>query len=227
MLYVTYITESLGTTRISKNVIEAQERDIELYIDNFIDTSLNEGLIFTGGHVLYDWLFSENNPKKEMINALVGESYFLVAYLSSLGRNSEEISQVIDKLHGLILVADLPGASAEDLKVYAKLEAYKKKFIGIRSKVGIEQAKADGKNIGGLRAKTQERNDKKRKEADDMAESLKSYLQMFVDRGFTLNQGATLLNELGVKTVQGKEFKSMTVKRYIDRLKEKEENFSK
>ena len=52
-----------------------------------------------------------------------------------------------------------------------------------------------------------------------MAESLKSYLQMFKERNFTLKQGADLLNERGIKTAQGKEFKAMTVKRYIDRIK--------
>jgi DNA invertase Pin-like site-specific DNA recombinase len=90
--------------------------------------------------------------------------------------------------------------------------------MGIRSKAGIEQAKANGKSVGGLRGKTQERNEQKTQEANDMAESLKSYLQMFVDKGFTLKQGADLLNERGIKTAQGKEFKPMTVKRYLDRL---------
>jgi hypothetical protein len=53
-----------------------------------------------------------------------------------------------------------------------------------------------------------------------MAESLKSYLEMFIQRGFTLKQGADLLNERGVRIGQGKEFKAMTVKRYMDRLKD-------
>jgi DNA invertase Pin-like site-specific DNA recombinase len=220
VLYATYTAETLGTTRTSKNVVEAQERDMQLYIDNFIDSSLENGGKFTGGHVLHEWLFSVNNPNKEITNALAGEAYFLVAYLSSIGRNNEEVAQVIDKLHGLILVAELPNATAEELKVYAKLEDSKKQFMGIRSKAGIEQAKADGKNVGGLRGKTKERNDQKNKEANDMAESLKSYLQMFIQRDFTLKQGADLLNERGLKTAQGKEFKPMTVKRYLDRLKD-------
>lgn len=218
MLYATYTAETLGTTRTSKNVVEAQERDMQIYIDNFINSSLENGGKFTDGHVLHDWLFSVNNPNKEITDALAGEAYFLVAYLSSIGRNSEEISEVIDKLHGLILVAELPNATAEELKIYAKLEDSKKKFMGIRSKAGIEQAKADGKSIGGLRGKTKTRNEQKTLEANDMAESLKSYLHMFVERGFTLKQGADLLNERGLRTAQGKEFKPMTVKRYMDRL---------
>jgi DNA invertase Pin-like site-specific DNA recombinase len=116
------------------------------------------------------------------------------------------------------MVAELPNATAEELKVFAKLEDSKKKFMGIRSKAGIEQAKADGKSIGGLRGKTKERNEQKSKEANGIAESLKSYLQMFKERNFTLRQGADLLNERGVRTAQGKEFKPMTVKRYMDRL---------
>jgi hypothetical protein len=43
---------------------------------------------------------------------------------------------------------------------------------------------------------------------------------MLIQRCFTLKQGADLLNERGVRIGQGKEFKAMTVKRYMDRLKD-------
>lgn len=218
MLYVTYLAKNLGTTRTSKNVTAAQARDIELYIDNESESYLYKAREFTGEQVLYDELFTVKQPNTEILNSIKGESYFLVAYLSSLGRNSGEISLVIDRLKGRILVAELPKATAEELKVYAKLEGYKKHFMGIRSKAGIARAKKQGKAIGGLRAKTQKRNEEKSKEADDMAASLKSYIQMFKERDFTLEQSATLLNELGVKTAQGKAFKPMTIKRYIDRV---------
>lgn len=54
-----------------------------------------------------------------------------------------------------------------------------------------------------------------------MAEELKSYLNMFIESGYTLKHGADFLNEHCVKTAQGKEFKPMTVKRYLDRIKGK------
>lgn len=52
-----------------------------------------------------------------------------------------------------------------------------------------------------------------------MAELLKYYLLMFVEQGYTLKQGTDLLNEQGIKTAQSKEFKHMTIKRYLDRIK--------
>jgi len=43
---------------------------------------------------------------------------------------------------------------------------------------------------------------------------------MIIQRGLNLKQGADLLNERGIKTSQGKGFKPMTVKRYLDRFKD-------
>lgn len=218
MLYVTYKAESLGTTRTSRNMMEAQERDIQLYIGNYIDSSLEKGAELIGGNVLHDWLFSEQNPNRYITDVLAGDIYILVAYLSSLGRNAEEVTQVIDKLEGNILVAELPDATAQELKVYAKLEDSKKKFMGLRSKAGIELAKAKGKNIGGLRGKTKELNSARKKQADIKAKQLKEHLLYCRNKGYKLLETAHYLNGLGLRTVQGKEFKPMTVKRYLDRL---------
>ena len=213
--YIVFTASKLGTTRHSKNTIASQERDIQLFVDHFMDKDLQPH-----GQMETDNYLSEVIELKEMFAMVQKQSAtILVAYLSCIGSNAAEISNTIDMLNGEIMVAELPNATAEELKVYAKLEDSKKKFMGIRSKAGIEQAKADGKQIGGLRGKTQERNDQRKQEADNMAEELKSYLLMIIERGYTLKQGADLLNERGVKTAQGKEFKPMTVKRYLDRSK--------
>ncbi len=217
-----FFTSIVGTKRHSGNTIDSQQRDVQLYLDHFVDTDYK--LEDKHGNKLgsYGNTYLYNYELKEVLYKHLQDSgdRLLVASLSCLGSNSNEIAQVIDELNGEIKVAELPNATAEELKVYAKLEDSKKKFMGVRSKAGIEQAKADGKNIGGLRGKTKERNEQKAKEANDMAESLKSYLLMFVERGFTLKQGADLLNERGIKTVNGKEFKPMTVKRYLDRYQQ-------
>jgi hypothetical protein len=218
MLYVTYIADNLGTVRKSKNSIESQGRDIQLYLEHFKDSSIEIDGKLSGGEVLHDWLFSAENPHKYVASILRGEVTVIVAYLSALGRNNEEIAKVINSLDGHVIVAELPEATAEELGIYAKLEDSKKKFMGIRSKAGITKAKAEGKKVGGLRESTKERNEQAAKKATVMAESIRSYLLMFIERGFTLKQGADLLNERGIKTAQGKEFKPMTVKRYLDRL---------
>jgi len=212
--YLICTADKLGTKRHSKDTLAAQERDIQLFADHFLDNDYKQY-----GEFRFESFLSEVIENEGVRASLLdSNATILVAYLSSIGSNADEISSTIDMLNGDIMVAELPHATAEELKIYAKLEDSKKKFIGIRSKVGIQQAKADGKNIGGLRGKTKERNEQKSKEATDMAESLKPYLQMIIQRGLNLKQGADLLNERGIKTAQGKEFKPMTVKRYLDRL---------
>lgn len=218
MLYATYIAETLGTARESKNAVAMQERDIQLYLEHFADSSLEDGGKLTGGSVLHDWLFSESNPHRYFMDILAGEVYVLVAYLTAVGRSGEEITKVIDKLQGRLLVAELPGASADELKVVAKLEDSRKKFMGLRSKAGIEQAKAEGKQIGGLREKTEELNKQRKQEAAKQAAEIKAHLVYCRNEGYSLQKTADHLNAKGFRTAQGKEFKPMTVKRYIDRL---------
>ena len=211
-----FTASKLGTIRHNQHTEKSQERDIELFERHYLPKGYKRH-----GELATDTYLAELFESEEMKNHLLEqEAIILVAYLSSIGSNANQISEVIDILNGKIMVAELPCATSEELKVYAKLEDSKKKFIGLRSKAGIKQAKAEGKSIGGLRGKTKERNERKTKEANEMAESLKSYLQMFIQRGFTLKQGANLLNERGIKTAQGKEFQPMTVKRYLDRLKD-------
>jgi hypothetical protein len=214
--YMIFTASKLGTIRHNQNTEKSQERDIELFEQHYLPKGYKRH-----GELATDTYLAELFESEEMKNHLLEqEAIILVAYLSSIGSNANQISEVIDILNGKIMVAELPCATSEELKVYAKLEDSKKKFMGLRSKAGIKQAKAEGKSIGGLRGKTKERNEQKMKEANEMAESLKSYLQMFIQRGFTLKQGANLLNERGIKTAQGKEFQPMTVKRYLDRLKD-------
>lgn len=218
MLYVTYIAETLGTVRSSQNAVEAQERDIQIFVDHYLSGETEKSGALTGGTVLYDWLFSSENPHRWELEVLLGDVYIVVAYLSSLGRNSNEICQVIDKIKGMILVAELPRAKSDELKVYAKLEDFKKEFIGLRSKAGIRNAKKQGKNIGGLRSKTENLNETRKAEAESNAEKIKEYLTFCTDKGYTLQATADYLNTKGIKTVQGKDFKPMTVKRYIERI---------
>lgn len=218
MLYVTYIAETLGTVRSSQNAVEAQERDIQIFAMHYLTVEAEESGALTGGSVLYDWLFTPENPHKWKIDVLAGDVYVVVAYLSSIGRNSDEICNVIDKLHGMILVAELPKAKPDELKVYAKLEDSKKEFIGLRSKAGIKHAKEHGKKIGGLRNKTSELNESRKLEAERNAAEIKTHLVYCMDKGYTLQATADYLNTKGFKTSLGKEFKPMTVKRFIDRL---------
>jgi DNA invertase Pin-like site-specific DNA recombinase len=214
--YMIFTASKLGTIRHNQNTEKSQERDIELFEQHYLPKGYKRH-----GELATDTYLAELFESEEMKNHLLEqEAIILVAYLSSIGSNANQISEVIDILDGKIMVAELPCATSEELKVFAKLEDSKKKFMGLRSKAGIKQAKAEGKSIGGLRGKTKERNKQKTIEANEMAESLKSYLQMFIQRGYTLKQGAELLNERGIKTAQGKEFQPMTVKRYLDRLKD-------
>lgn len=218
MLYVTYIAKTLGTVRSSQNAVEAQERDIQIFVDHYLPDKAKESGRLIGGTVLYDWLFSSENPHRWKLDVLADDVYVVVAYLSSIGRNSDEICQAIDKLKGKIIVAELPRARPDELKVYAKLEDCKKEFIGLRSKAGIRNAKKQGKCIGGLRSKTESLNEARKKEAESNAEKIKEYLTFCLDKGYTLQVAADYLNAKGIKTTQGKEFKPMTIKRYISRL---------
>lgn len=213
--YFIFTAKKLGVKRHSKDAVESQKRDIGLFVEHFLNNEFEE----FGRLEAENYLSEFAGIDEAIAQILEHKTKVLVAYLSCIGANADEIANTIDKLEGQILVAELPFATSDELKVYAKLEDLKKQFISVRSKAGIELAKAEGKKIGGLRDKTRELNERRKQEADAQAETLKSYLSMFIQRGYTLKQGADLLNERGIKTAQGKEFKPMTVKRYLDRFK--------
>ncbi|QCU90547.1 recombinase family protein [Thiomicrorhabdus sediminis] len=218
--YVTYYRVSTKKQGDSGLGLDAQRRDIQLFLDNY------SGVPY---EVLAEFVEVEsgaNAERKELSEAIAlakkEAAILLVAKLDRLSRKVSFVSSLMDDKGLNLKVAQMPNADKFQLHIYAALAEQERDFISKRTKAALAEAKARGQKLGGLRDKTNERNKAKRKVADDFAAKFRGILSPMVSAQMSLEAIATALNEAGHKTAQGKTFKAMTVKRLLDRLNLKE-----
>jgi DNA invertase Pin-like site-specific DNA recombinase len=100
------------------------------------------------------------------------------------------------------------------LHIYAALAEQEHEFIS----EALQAANARGVKLGGLRDTTMKRNAALQEKTDAFAQKYKKLLKSLVAQGHTLQAIADTMNEAGLRTVTGKEFKPMQVSRIIERI---------
>ena len=98
--------------------------------------------------------------------------------------------------------------------LFAELE---RDLISMRTKNGLARAKAQGKKLGNPQDLRQW--DKLRsKNADDFAESMRSTIVGYLDQGMSRRKIVDKLNELGIRSRNGKKWHLPTLYRLMQRL---------
>lgn len=224
--YVTYYRVSTKKQGDSGLGLDAQKRDIQLYLDNYSSVPYE---------VLAEFIEIEpgaNSERKELNEAIKlakdQGATLLVAKLDRLSRKVSFVSALMDDKALNLKVAQMPNADKFQLHIYAALAEQEREFISKRTKAAMrearERAEREGRphNQGGLRGSTVKANKARKDQADAFAVKLKGLLAPMVKDQMSLEAIATALNQAGHKTTQGKDFKAMTVSRLISRLGLKE-----
>jgi DNA invertase Pin-like site-specific DNA recombinase len=196
--------------------LEAQRRDIDLYLANYAE----EPHEITGEFL--DVQTGRDNDRPELRKALdlsrrTGAE-LLVAKLDRLSRRVSFIAALMDDPKLRLRVASMPNADKFQLHIYAALAEQERDFISLRTKAALAEAKAAGKKLGGLRDKTGARNEAIQRDARAFARNIAPIVQPLRTSGRTLTEIAGALDGAGIETPRGGKWTATQVKRVLDRL---------
>ena len=216
MEYITYLRVSTKEQGKSGLGLEAQKRDIKLYLDNYSATPykvIKEFLEIDSG------ANSARVTLNEAINlAKKHSATLLVAKLDRLSRKVSFIASMMEDKKLNFKVATMPHADPFQLHIYAALAEQEREFISKRTRAELAEAKARGTRLGGLRTKTNERNVAKRKQADQFAKNLWPIIEPMTLTVVTYSDIAKRLNQMNVQTANGGVFWASTISNIVKRM---------
>ena len=215
-LYVIYRRVSTAEQGKSGLGLEAQDRDIDLYLTNYSATPYKVLGTFTD--VLSGK--SEDRPQLTLAMAMARKekAVLIVSKLDRFSRDVEFIAKVLKDKHLSFRVASMPNADKFQLHIYAALAQQEREFISIRTVAALAVAKGKGTKLGGLRENTRMRNVEAQDAADAAAQQVASIILPMRKADASLAAIATALNAAKVPTRNGKTWYATTVKNALDRL---------
>ncbi|MEM6960166.1 MAG: recombinase family protein [Myxococcota bacterium] len=214
--YVTYRRVSTDEQGKSGLGLEAQERDITLFLKGYSEVPFEVIGEFT------DVASGADDDRPELAKALQMArkqgAELLVAKLDRLSRKVSFIAGLLDDKKVHLRVASMPHADKFQLHIYAALAEQEREFISIRTKAALAEAKARGVKLGGARDKTLKRNAEVQARARERAQKVAGIIQPLREAGKSLREIAGELNRAGIATARGGEWQASQVKRTIERL---------
>lgn len=217
LTYVVYHRVSTKKQGESGLGLDAQRRDVGLYLENY------SGQPYRVIHEVTDVLsgkggLGDRPALKECVEMCERTgAVLLVAKLDRLSRDVETIAHLIKRV--TLKVACMPFADNFQLHLYAALAEQEREFISKRTIAALKSAKAQGVKLGGLRSGTAERNKGLQDKAARDAEPLRIHMERMRSEGLSLRAMAAELNQWKVATVTGKgEWQASQVKRVLERL---------
>jgi len=204
-------TKSQGDSGLG---LEAQERDINIYLDNYAQEPYEVIAEFS------DVASGAKSDRPQLTEAIElskeTKATILCSKLDRISRDVEFIAGLIKRVD--FKVAQFPYADKFQLHLQAAMAEQELEFISLRTKAALAAAKARGVKLGGARANNQSRHEAVRKLADANA---KRVMPIIVDSrklGKSLREIAKVLNDLEVKTAKGGRWHQSTVHNYEKRI---------
>ena len=164
ILYTRVSTKRQGDSGLG---LEAQERDIKQYLENNA-TVPPEGI---GSFCDVESGSKADRPElnKAIEQAKQTGATLLVAKLDRLSRSVAFIANLMEDKKLDFTVAIMPRADKFQLHIYAALAEEERRFISIRTKSALAEAKARGVKLGGNRPNNQARHKAVKAMADQNA----------------------------------------------------------
>lgn len=213
--YVIYRRVSTAEQGKSGLGLEAQRRDIRLFLDTFSDVPWQVVGAFK------DVQSGKDDDRPGLLKALAlakrMNAELLISKLDRLSRDVEFIAGTMKR--ATIRVATMPNADPFQMHIYAALAEKERKFISERTKAALAAARDRGVKLGGYRAGSLDKRIETLKQvADEDAERVINFIRPLRANRATLRQIADALQKAGVKTPRGGTWTAMQVKRTLDRL---------
>lgn len=231
VVYTRVSTEDQGRSGLG---LEAQERDIDLYLTTFSEVPYEVLGRFQDVQSGKD----ADRPQLEAALKLAREAKaeLLVAKLDRLSRDVEFIAGTMKR--ATIRIATMPHADPFQMHLYAALAEQERKFIGARTKAALQAAMERqrvaeetndisergltlrAKRYGGVRPKTEARNAAIQAKAKGEAAKVWRVIEPMRQAGKSMASIAEALNAMKVPTSRGGQWTAMQIKRVIDRVSE-------
>lgn len=212
VLYFRVSTRRQGDSGLG---LDAQRRDIDLYMDTYAEVPFEVLGEFT------DVKSGKDDDRPELWKAIeLAEktgATLLVAKLDRLSRRVSFISAIMERKRLDFVVACMPTAEKFSLHIYAALAEQEREFISLRTKQALAPLKGTGK-LGGNRGNIDKANEAARAVADAHAAKVMDTIKPLREAGRTLQQIADTLNRSGVTTSRGGKWYPTTVKNILARV---------
>lgn len=221
VLYYRVSTRRQGDSGLG---LDAQHRDIELYLNTYAEVpfevlgefqDVDSGRL---GSTFGGVADKEGRPEfwKAVDLAEKTGATLVVAKLDRLSRDVETIAHILKRKKLNFVVASMPHADKFQLHIYAALAEQEREFISLRTKQALAPMKGTGK-LGGNRGNIDKLNEAARQTADAYAMKVMDTIEPLRQAGRTLQQIADTLNKTGVKTARGGKWYPSTVKNVLAR----------
>ncbi len=213
VVYTRVSTEDQGKSGLG---LEAQERDIAVFLDKF------SGVPYEIIGEFRDVQSGSDADRPELTKALdlvrrTGAE-LLVAKLDRLSRKVSFIATLMDDKRVKLRVAQMPQADKFQLHIYAALAEQERTFISERTKAALRAAKSRGVRLGGLRDKTMKRNEAIQTKANAEADRLMRIIGPLKASGQSLSAIAETLDAMNVQTSRGGKWTAKQVSRVLERV---------
>jgi DNA invertase Pin-like site-specific DNA recombinase len=214
--YVTYKRVSSKEQGRSGLGLDAQARDIRLFLENYSETPyevLQEFVEVQSGT-------DDSRPQLVAAIALAKKecAVLVVAKLDRLSRRVSFISSLMEDVDLEFKVAALPTADKFSLHIYAALAEQERTFISQRTRSALAAAKARGIRLGAPSYHLDSLARSRSAAALKAAQKVEGIILPLRKQGSTLKQICDVLNSSGIKTRTGKSFAPMQVSRMIKHL---------
>lgn len=217
MQYVTYTRVSTAEQKKSGLGLEAQQRDMDIYLTTYSEVPYRVIAEFS------DTGSGADNGRPELQKALAlakkTGATLLVAKLDRLSRRVSQIATIMEDPKITFRVASMPHADKFQLHIYAALAEQEREFISLRTKAALAQAKARGVKLGGYRGNALTKaNTARSTTATAIAVKLDAMIGPMRRDGMTLVEIAARLQEQGIQTPQNGTWTAKAVSRVLARV---------
>ena len=215
MQYVIYRRVSTREQGKSGLGLEAQSRDIGIFLENYAESPEVVGEfeeVESGG--------DDGRPKlREAIDlARKVKGCLVVAKLDRLSRKVSFIAGLMEAKGVRFKVASMPFADNFQLHIYAALAEQERQFISSRTKAALREAKGRGVKLGGLRDSTARRNEVRRAKSLEGAEKLREIVVPMRGHGHSLVEIGEALDRAGLGAPRGGKWSATQVSRILSKL---------
>ena len=214
--YITYKRVSGGENQKSGVGLDAQERDIQLFLENYSETPYE----VLGEFVEVQTGTDNERPQLRAAIALAKEhqATLVVAKLDRLSRRVSFIASLMEEKGLTFKVAQMPYATEFQLHIYAALAAQEVQFISQRTKAALAEAKKRGVRLGAPIHHIEDLAAARKQKALQDAQKVAGVIVPLRESGKSIRSICEVLNASGIKTSKGASFSERLVGRMLKRL---------
>ena len=191
--------------------IDAQRRDIQLFLDQQDDPEVVSELVEVESGA------KDSRPVLEEALNLCRKhrASLLVQKVDRISRDMEVLARIVKDKQVQLRVASLPHADNFQIHLYGALASQEREFISQRTKAALASAKARGVRLGN--PQLAEMNRTRKRSARQFADQHSNLIWSLRNKGKTLREICSVLNDAGITTVNGSVFHPVQVTRILRR----------